>query len=379
MTQEASDGRNYWLWLHHASQGLQKKIRHCYAHLPEVNVLKSLPPQKLRAMGFDDDEIKYLQTPNLSILSRTNAWLAQSSSHDVLTLSDPRYPALLKEITDPPLVLYTLGDVTILNNLQLGVVGARKATPFAKGLTQDWCKSMSEAGVTITSGLALGIDGEAHTGAVCANKPTIGVLGTSPDVIYPRRHKGLAKQILDCGGVLISELWPTTQAMPENFPRRNRIISGLSRAVLVVEALIRSGSLITARTALDQNRDVFAVPGSLNNPLSKGPHHLIKQGAKLVDNVADILDELCIEAHAKNASQTGQCQNLCTNLSKEEVKILKATEEYMTSVETIVARTGFSAQEVSSRLLELQFQGYIKTMPGGYVRVRRAQNERECA
>jgi DNA processing protein len=303
-----------------------------------------------------------------------------TDQHLVIEYHDPRYPERLKQISDPPAVLYLRGNPEVLNMPQLAIVGARKASPSGCEIAFQWAKALTEAGITVTSGMALGIDGAAHRGAVTAQGPTLAVIGTGVDIIYPYKHRQLAQDILDNGGAILSELKPTTPPLASNFPRRNRIISGLSQGVLVVEAALRSGSLITARMALEQNRDVFAVPGSLHNPMARGTNHLIKQGAKLVDCIEDILEEFQIlTEQKKSSSRPGQVPILCTHLEKEEVEILKAIEDHLTGVEAIVNQTGLPAQTVSSRLVELQFQGLIKAIPGGYVRVRSVQNERECA
>lgn len=380
MTPTAERDLHYWLWLHRQGADLHSLLLSFYSQLDSLTKLQTWSETALTACGFTKKHIKALREPDWSVLTPTLEWLASSEQHHVITYADPRYPSLLKQIADPPLVLYLKGRPEVLNNPQLGVVGARKASPNGCDLAFHWSKALAQAGLTITSGLALGIDGEAHRGALVAKGPTVAVVGTSPDLDYPSRHKKLAQEILIQGGAVLSEFWPTTPPLPGNFPRRNRIISGLSMGVLVVEAALQSGSLITARMALEQNREVFAIPGSLANPLARGTNHLIKQGAKLVDCIEDILEEfLGVGQPEKISSETGQDPILCSHLDKEELKILQAIEEHLTGVETIVAQTGLPAQIVSSRLVELQFQGYIKAMPGGYIRVRRAQNERECA
>lgn len=368
------------LWLHHAGRNLAQQLIPLLPHLDSLSALLEWSETALRASGFTSQHIKTLFQPDWAVIAPTLDWLAQSEQHHAIFYTDSRYPPLLKQLPDPPLVLYLKGRPEVLNLPQLGVVGARKATPSGCDTAFHWAKRLTEVGITVTSGMALGIDAEAHLGAIAAGGPTIAVVGTSPDIDYPRKHSRLACDILATGGAIVSEFWPTTQPLAENFPRRNRIISGLSQGVLVVEAALRSGSLITARMALEQNREVFAIPGSIANPMARGTNHLIKQGAKLVDCIEDILEEYKLTAQCdKSSPDTGQDAVLCTHLGKEEMKILHAIEEHLTGVEAIVSQTGFSAQTVSSRLVELQFQGLIKAMPGGYVRVRRAQHERECA
>jgi DNA processing protein len=380
MPLQAEQEQQYWLWLHHAGPALHQHIIELLPHLPSLGSLLEWSESALYAAGFTKTQTHTLLKPDYTVIQPTLDWLAESAQHHVIPYHDPRYPALLKQISDPPFVLYLKGSPHILSAPQLGVVGARKATPAGCGLAFDWSKSLSEVGLTITSGMALGIDAQAHRGAIAAKCPTIAVVGTSPDIDYPRQHTRLAQEILAQGGAVVSEYWPTTPALVHHFPRRNRLISGLSRGVFVVEAALRSGSLITARMALEQNREVFALPGSIHNPFAQGTNHLIKQGAKLVDCTSDILEEYTdFFQKQKISSETGQDSILCAHLGKEEVKILQAIAEYPTGVEAIVNETGFCAQTVSSRLMELMFQGLIKAMPGGYVRVRGAQNERECA
>jgi len=209
----------------------------------------------------------------------------------ILTLHDPAYPALLKEIADPPPLLFVRGDPAVLSRPQLGIVGSRNPTPGGRSLAEDFARSLSRCGLVVTSGMALGIDAAGHRGALRGGGTTLAVAGTGPDRIYPARHRDLARAIVEQGAI-ISEFAPGTPALPSNFPRRNRIISGLSLGVLVVEAACRSGSLITARLAAEQGREVFALPGSIHNPLARGCHHLIRQGAKLVEDIEDIVEEL---------------------------------------------------------------------------------------
>lgn len=371
---------SYGLWLHRAGRNLCQRL---ISHLPElgsVAALQDCSEMRLKSMGFTVAQIKHLLSPDWARIQPTLDWLEESPQHQAILYTDSRYPALLKQIPDPPLVLYLKGRAEILNKPQLAIVGSRKSTPSAGSIAFDWAKALTLQGVTITSGLALGIDAQAHQGALAGGGPTIAVMGTSPDLVYPSQHGRLACDILARGGALVSELWPSTAPLAENFPRRNRIISGLSQGVLVVEAALRSGSLITARMALEQNREVFAIPGSIHNLMARGTNHLIKQGAKLVDCLEDIAEEFNLQqSPEKNFQEAGQDAVLCTQLEEDERAILRTIEDQVTSVEAIVTHTGYSVQRVSSRLVELQFQGLIKAMPGGYVRVRRAQHERECA
>ncbi len=228
--------------------------------------------------------------PAAHLLESTLAWLSQPECH-LLTLQDPQYPPLLREITDPPPVLYAQGRLELLSLPALAIVGSRNATPRGLDDARAFAQALSDAGLAIVSGLALGIDAAAHRGGLAGASSSIAVMGTGPEQRYPRGNQQLAQE-LAAHGCLLSEFHVGTPPDKRNFPRRNRLISGMSRGVLVVEAALASGSIITAHAAVDQGRDVFAIPGSIHSPLSKGCHCLIKEGAKLVDSADDILLEL---------------------------------------------------------------------------------------
>ena len=228
--------------------------------------------------------------PDLEEAQPTIDWLQFSDNH-LITLADSHYPQKLLEISDPPPVIYAKGDLDCLNSLAFAIVGSRNASVQGEKNAEAFAQTLSQHGLCIVSGLALGIDAAAHLGALKAGKKTIAVVGTGLDIVYPAKHRDLAHQIA-AQGLIISEFPIGTTSLPENFPRRNRIISGLSLGCLVVEANVKSGSLITARFAAEQGREVFAIPGSIHSPMSKGCHALIKQGAKLVDHINDITDEL---------------------------------------------------------------------------------------
>jgi len=218
-------------------------------------------------------------------------WLERPGQH-LLMWDEPRYPALLAEIADPPPLLFVAGDAALVDKPQLAIVGSRRATPPALGTAAAFSRSLARAGFVITSGLALGIDGAAHQAALEAGGATIGVLGTGLEKLYPQRHRSLARRMLDGGSALVSEFPLEADPLPANFPRRNRIISGLSLGVLVVEASLASGSLITAKLAAEQGREVFAIPGSIHHPGAKGCHQLIREGALLVESLEQILESL---------------------------------------------------------------------------------------
>jgi DNA processing protein len=286
-------------------------------------------------------------------------WAAEPG-HAVLTLADNAYPRQLLEIPDPPALLYVAGVARLLSSPALAVVGSRNATPQGLKNAHAFARALSDAGLAIASGLALGVDSEAHRGGLAGRGSTLAVLGTGVDVTYPRRNAPLADEIL-ARGVLVSEFPLGTEPHAGNFPRRNRLISGLARGCLVVEAAVDSGSLITARLAADQGREVFAIPGSIHSPLSKGCHALIKQGAKLVESAEDVLEELGIAAHApENTVESGAGHELLEKMGFDPCDI-----------DELIARSGLPVETISAALLELELDGKIAGLPGGlYQRVR---------
>ncbi|MDD5295469.1 MAG: DNA-processing protein DprA [Rhodocyclaceae bacterium] len=288
------------------------------------------------------------------------AWAAEPGNH-VLTLADPGYPQKLLEIPDPPTLLYVKGRCELLNRPALAVVGSRNAT--AQGLVnaEAFAATLSAGGMTIVSGLALGIDAAAHRGGLKGSGGTIAVVGTGADRTYPAGNRELARAIAERGAI-VSDFPLGTPAIAGNFPRRNRLISGLSRGVLVVEAAERSGSLITARLAGEQGRDVFAIPGSIHSPLSKGCHRLIKQGAKLVDDARDILEELTPGSPRASAVMPAA--------EGDAARMLDALGFDPCDLDTLVQRSGLSPQALSSFLLQLELDGQVAMLPGGrYQRV----------
>jgi len=280
--------------------------------------------------------------------------------HTVLTLADEGYPKQLLEIPDPPAVLYVEGSAPLLSSAALAVVGSRNATPQGLKNAHAFARTLSDAGLAIVSGLALGVDGEAHRGGLAGRGSTLAVLGTGVDVTYPRRNAPLAAEIRS-RGALVSEFPLGTEPHAGNFPRRNRLISGLARGCLVVEAAVDSGSLITARFAADQGREVFAIPGSIHSPLSKGCHALIKQGAKLVESAQDVLEELGIAARAAaRAPEAGAGNGLLEKMGFDPCDI-----------DELIGRSGLPAEVISATLLKLELDGEIASLPGGlYQRIR---------
>jgi DNA processing protein len=289
-------------------------------------------------------------------LAATIAWLDADPAHHVLTLGDTGYPAPLLEIADPPLLLYAQGRLDLLGAPALAIVGSRNPTPQGVDNAREFALHLSQAGVTIVSGMALGIDGAAHEGGLAGSGSTIAVVGTGLDRIYPARHRALAHRIAK-EGLLLSEFDLGMPPLAENFPRRNRLIAGLSRGTLVVEAALPSGSLITARQALEAGREVFAIPGSIHSPQSRGCHALIKQGAKLVDSAQDILGELNWARGSGSAVAAVDAPG--------DDPLLAALGHDPVTLDALLARTGESAAVLNARLLELELGGRVARLPGG--------------
>jgi DNA processing protein len=303
-------------------------------------------------------------------------WLQASTEPGIaralITLGDPDYPAALLEIPDPPLMLYALGQIGALRQLDIGqsvaMVGSRNPTPQGLINAREFARSLAASGLTIVSGLALGVDGAAHEGALLGaavpgwggSLPTIAVVGTGLDRVYPRQHRDLAHQIAQ-RGVLLSEYPLGTPPLAPNFPRRNRLISGLSHATLVVEAALQSGSLITAKQALEQGRDVMAIPGSIHATQSKGCHLLIKQGAKLVESAQDVLEELHLPGHVAQVplAFTSTIEDL------PEDELLTALGHDPVSLDALQARCGLPTARLQAQLLELELMGQVARLPGG--------------
>ena len=344
----------HWAWVSHVARSRARTI---------IDNLDTMVPD--------------VPPPPREFCERLETWLAASSQHHFVPVWAPEYPALLREIPTPPLGLYVWGNVDVLSTPQIAIVGTRKPTPLGAALAGDFARGLGQAGLTITSGLALGIDGYAHRGALDVGTPTIGVMATGIDHIYPYRHRGLAKDMTALGAV-ITEFPLGSKPLGPCFPQRNRIISGLSKGVLVVEAAVKSGTLTTARHALEQNREIFAIPGSIKNAQTEGCHLLIKQGAKLVESLDDILIELSVvrQNYEKN---TGQNEINCSHLEKEDRQLLEILETETVGVDELISRLALSAQEVACRLVELELRGLVLTTPGGYTRAWGAQHERECA
>jgi len=305
-------------------------------------------------------------------------WLDQPGHH-LLVWSDADYPPLLREIADPPVLLHVMGNRQVLSSPQVAIVGSRNPSPMGRENAQAFARSLAGAGLTITSGLALGVDGAAHRAALAAGGMTIAVTGTGLDRVYPARHRDLAHEIVE-RGALVSEFALGTPPLPENFPIRNRIISGLSLGTVVVEAALQSGSLITARLATEQGREVFAIPGSIHSPLARGCHRLIRQGAKLVETAQDILEELAplVNFTQTEAAAPAGGTQASGPPDRKARQILTAFGHDTASIDQLVTRSGLTADVVSSILLQLELAGLVAPCGDGrYQPITRSQGSGE--
>ena len=322
----------------------------------------------LVSIGLSPNQVDAILNPDWLKISNI---LTSSEKHNakVICFDSPSYPKKLTQIYDPPLVLFLKGNGVLLQKDQLAIIGSRNASVAGRENAHQMAGELVRKGLVITSGLAFGIDSFAHRGALDYQGETVAVMATGIDIIYPRRNRQLAKDIISNGGALVTEFLPGTSPNKGHFPRRNRIISGMSHGVLVVEAAIKSGSLITARLALEQNREVFAIPGTINNEQSKGCHHLIKMGAKLVDSTVDIIEELTafsptdfdtktVEKNKKNAQQDLFLDPLLANVGYET-----------TPVDLVVSRSKLPIDAVLTRLTMLELRGLVSAVPGGYLRL----------
>ena len=290
-------------------------------------------------------------------LAATQRWLdaAEAEPRQLIALGDPRFPQALLQTADPPLLLYVLGRAELLDAPSIAVVGSRNPTPQGLDNARAFAAHLSRGGYAVVSGLALGIDGAAHEGGLQGAGSTIAVVGTGLDRVYPKRHLELARRIA-ARGALVSEFGLGMPALAQNFPQRNRIIAGLSRGTLVVEAALQSGSLITARLAAEAGREVFAIPGSIHAPQSRGCHALIKQGAKLVDSARDILEEL--------APSAAPAPPEAPAAPRREGALLEALGHDPVSLDALVARTGWPPELLNAKLLELELEGLVARLPG---------------
>ncbi|HMI36445.1 MAG TPA: DNA-processing protein DprA [Steroidobacteraceae bacterium] len=348
-------------------------------HLDQLRAAGALqaPPQlvglaaaELRARGLPAAAAAWLARPERRLLEQDRRWL-ESAAVALIGCDSERFPPLLAQIASAPVALYVRGDAGVLSSMQLAIVGSRNPTAPGARTARDFAAFLARAGLTITSGLAIGIDAAAHAGALAGKGRTIAVLGSGLDRVYPPENAGLADRIVAQGGALLTEFPPGTAPLRGNFPQRNRLISGLSLGTLVVEAARYSGSLITARLAGTQGREVFAIPGSIHNPLARGCHELLREGAKLVETAADVLSELKIPFTKQDLTEPGGDSPAAAVLDKEYEILLDALGYEPQSIDTLVERTTLPSPHLASMLLILELEGRVALHAGGrYARVK---------
>jgi DNA processing protein len=373
------DETRAWLTLLRApglgAAALRQSIDRYASAIAVVERLSKQPelPQAVRA---------YLSAPDSALIENDLIWLGEPHRH-LVTWNSPDYPALLRAIPSAPAALFIAGDPNLLWSPQLAIIGSRNATAAGLATTRSFAKAFAQTGIVITSGLADGIDGAAHAATLDAGGSTIAVMGTGPDLVYPRKHGDLANRIR-AQGALVSEFLPGTPGRPEHFPRRNRIISGLSLGTLVVEASLQSGSLITARLAAEQGREVFAIPGSIHNPLARGCHRLLREGAKLVETAEEVIGELGALAQTLKESLRQRLNGDVAvpdhthapshhddrKRDPDYVKLLAALGHDPVGVDQLAQRSGLTVAAISSMLLLLELDGVVVAeRSGGYSRV----------
>lgn len=326
------------------------------AHFGSARAALDAPAPQWRSVGCSDLSAQARRNPCIHRdAAAAMAWLERPHQH-LLMWDQPEYPALLKEIADPPPLLFVRGNPALLERPQIAVVGSRRASPPGLDNARAFARSLAGAGFTITSGLALGVDGAAHQGALDVGGHTVGVLGTGLEKLYPQKHRALAQAIVERDGALVSEFPLDAQAQPGNFPRRNRIISGLSLGVLVIEASPASGSLITARLAAEHGREVWALPGSIHHPGARGCHQLIRDGAQLVETIDHILEGLQGWQRLPPATQV--------TAAKTTDPLLKALVAAAHSTEGLAMALGWPLSRVMAQLTELEMQGRVVSQAG---------------
>lgn len=341
----------------HALRGLLDKFNH------DPGRIRTADRAELRALGASPACIGGLSSCRGAAVERDLEWASRPRNH-LLAYSDERYPALLRELADYPPLLYASGDIELLQAPQIAVVGSRRCTPGGVRCAQEFAAALAAAGLAITSGMALGIDSAAHRGALDAGGKTLAVLGTGVDIVYPPRNRALARDISE-QGLLLSDFALGAEARPASFPQRNRIISGLSLGTLVVEAAARSGSLITARLSAEQGREVFAVPGSIHNPQTRGCHQLIRDGATLVEKPQDITRELAVLFDFVFASRCQPAPAALPDLEPGEHALLQEIGYDPVGFDTLLQRSGLTSANLSSMLVSLELKDLIQSAPGG--------------
>lgn len=379
----------FWLALWRTPQIGPARFARILSVFPDIEELFTIRKHQLSSLNLPEALVVALQNPDWAATERDLLW-AEQENHYIIRSVDTNYPKQLQSINSMPPLLFVRGNLNIVHSMQLAIVGSRNPTPSGQKISWQFAAELSAAGLTITSGLALGIDAASHRGALSIGSETVAVLGSGPDVIYPHCHHLLALEILDKEGAVISEFPPGTPPKATHFPQRNRIVSGLSEGVLVVEATLRSGSLITAHLAAEQGREVFAVPGSIYSSLSRGCHTLIRQGAKLVETIQDILEELpnskllISNAKKKDLSNNHSEKSLVSSplkddasqsrildkklLAEDECQLLECIGYETIPIDEISNRIGLPAHIVAGMISTLELKGSVIATAGGFAR-----------
>jgi len=369
---------HYWLALRFIPRLAVHKKLNLVQSIGLMKLFSLLSTEKLTALKLTEKQQQAILHPDWDKINQIISH-SHSCGCDIICFDDTEYPERLKQIYDPPFVLFTLGNKQLLSEPQVAIVGSRGATSFGRENAFIFAKNLVSEGIVVTSGLALGIDAQAHKGALFNGGRTIAVVATGLDRVYPSRHKKLADDIVNNNGLIVSEFIPGTLPKAGFFPKRNRIISGMSYGVLVVEATIKSGSLITARCAIEQSREVFAIPSSINNPQGKGCHWLIKQGAKLVEECNDIIEDLNLpmktglHLNINNVQETGDFdvskkKNAQQGLFNDP--LLDSVGYEVTPIDAVVLRSKLPIDVVLTQLTILELKGLVSAVPGGYLRTQ---------
>ncbi len=354
-----------WLTLLQAAHYGGRSWLHALSRLGSAAALVTASAATLKALGVDAAAVSRLHSPDRRLLSRWSEWLA-IPGHALIPIGTRGYPARLAEAPDPPLALWTIGaDPSLLGAEQVAIVGSRNPTTAGRQTAEAFAAYFSASGLGVTSGLAIGIDAAAHRGALAGPGGTVAVLGCGIDIVYPHINTALAAEIA-ARGLIVSEYPPGTPARAYRFPKRNRIIAGLTLGTLVIEATRRSGSLITAKLAADYGREVFAMPGSIHNPLSRGCHLLLREGATLVEEGSDVLAEIApIIDRSALPRMLGPTETSEFDLDPEYAKLVKSLSFHPTQSAELMKAAGLTAAELSSMLLHLEMQGLVEALPGG--------------
>ena len=363
-----------WLQLLHTPGVGTRTYHKLLTHFNTVENIFVASSSELSQCQLKQNSIEAIKNPDSSNIQTDLDWLDNAPEHHIIHYLDARYPARLKQINDAPPLLYVRGDPDYLSQPQLAIVGSRTPTASGRSAARDFALHLSNAGITITSGLANGIDAASHEGALQGMAGTVALVAHGLDIVYPAAHQQLAQEITQAGAV-VSEVPIGTLPARGLFPQRNRIISGLSIGTLVVEAALKSGSLITAQQAIEQNKEIFAIPGSIHNPLARGCHQLIRQGAKLVETADDILEELShhLKTPISNEKITQNHQEIQNDspqaLDPDHQKLLKCLSYEPASIDELVNRSAFSAAEIASMLLIMELEGTVSSQDGRYIQV----------